>query len=137
MCGLLDTSAVLVLSRLLEPSQLPDRPRIYAATLAEPSVGPLVAQSYVERSARQAHHQQAENDFDAIPFDAAAAGVFGRVAASLRRVSRKSTARSYDAISAAIAIAHDLPSFTCNPADFQGIDGVVVVPVPHPNWNRS
>ena len=40
--------------------------------------------------------------------------------------------RSYDAMIAAIALAHALPVYTCNPDDFTGIDGldVVVVPVP-------
>jgi tRNA(fMet)-specific endonuclease VapC len=28
---------------------------------------------------------------------------------------------------AAIAVAHDLPVYTCNPADFSGIDGLQVV----------
>ena len=41
-------------------------------TLAELSVGPLllVARTDQERAARQAHLQQAETDFDPIPFDA-------------------------------------------------------------------
>lgn len=86
-----------------------------------------------ERAARQAHLQQAEADFDPLPFDAAAARAFGRVAASLRRAGRKPAARAYDAMIAAIAIANDLPVHTCNPADFDGIDGLEVVAVPHPS----
>ena len=39
----------------------------------------------VERAARLAHLQQAEADFDALPFDADAARAFGQVAAALRR----------------------------------------------------
>ena len=50
-----------------------------------------------ERAARQAHLQQAEADFDQLPFDATAARAFGRVAASLRRAGRKVNARAYDA----------------------------------------
>jgi tRNA(fMet)-specific endonuclease VapC len=34
---------------------------------------------------------------------------------------------------AAIALAHDLPVHTCNPQDFEGIDGLTVVAVPHPD----
>jgi predicted nucleic acid-binding protein len=85
-----------------------------------------------ERSRRQAHLQQAEADFVPLPFDAGAARAFGGVAASLRRAGRKTAARAYDAMIAAIAIANDLPVYTCNPNDFAGIDGleVVVVPVP-------
>ena len=131
--GLLDTSVVILLDRLREPSRLPTHPLISAVTLAELSVGPLVATSEAERSARQSHLQQAEADFEAIPFDAASARAFGRVAASLRQSGRKSTARTYDAMIAAVALANDLPLFTCNPNDFLGIDGLSVVAVPHPD----
>jgi predicted nucleic acid-binding protein len=34
---------------------------------------------------------------------------------------------------AAICVANDLPIHTCNPDDFAGIDGLVVVEVPHPD----
>jgi len=34
---------------------------------------------------------------------------------------------------AATAVANDLPLYTCNPADFNGIDGLEVVAVPVPN----
>jgi tRNA(fMet)-specific endonuclease VapC len=66
----------------------------------------LVARSDQERPARQAHLQQAETEFDAIPFDAAAARALGQVAASLRRSGRKSSARAYDAMIAATALAN-------------------------------
>lgn len=131
--GLLDTDTVILLPRLTDPSSLPERPSISAITLAELSVGPLVARTEVEQEARQAHLQQAEADFEPLAFDVAAARVFGRVAASLRRSGRKTAARSYDAMIAAIAIANDLPLFTCDPDDFAGIDGLSVVPVPHPD----
>lgn len=78
--GLLDTSTLILLSGLRDPSALPVRPLISAITLAELTVGPLVAKTEVERIARQAHLQQAEADFEPIPFDAAAARAFGRMA---------------------------------------------------------
>ncbi len=130
--GILDTSTVILLSQLDDPQVLPDEPVITAITLAELTVGPLVATSDTERAARQAHLQQAESDFDALPFDAAAARVFGRVAASLRQSGRKPAARSYDAMIAATALANALPIYTCNPDDFMGIDGLDVVAVPLP-----
>jgi predicted nucleic acid-binding protein len=105
---------------------------ITTITLAELSVGPLVATSDEERAARQAHLQQAEADFDPLPFDAAAARSFGQVASSLRRAGRKPAARAYDAMIAAVCVAQGLPIHTCNPADFTGIDGLDVVEVPHP-----
>jgi predicted nucleic acid-binding protein len=105
---------------------------ITAVTLAELTVGPLVARESVERARRQAHLQQAEADFFAIPFDDEAARAFGSVAMSLRRGGRKVSARGYDALIAAIAIANDLPLYTCNPGDFEGIDRLEVVAVTVP-----
>lgn len=131
--GLLDTNALILLPRLRDPGALPGQPLISAITLAELSVGPLVASSETERAARLAHLQQAEADFDPLPFDAAAARAFGQVAASLRRAGRKTTARAYDAMIAAIAIANGLPLYTSNPDDFTRIDGLTVVAIPHPD----
>jgi predicted nucleic acid-binding protein len=37
---------------------------------------------------------------------------------------------------AAIAVANGLPLYTCNPADFPGIDGLVVRTVPGPGEPR-
>ena len=123
---------MILLPRLADAAALPAEPLITAVTLAELSVGPLVARDDGERAARQAQLQQAEADFDPIPFDAQAARAFGQVAASLRRTGRKTAARAYDAMIAAIAVAHDLPVYTCNPADFSGIDGLRVVAMPEP-----
>jgi len=130
--GVLDTSTVILLSRIEDPESLPREPMITAVTLAELSVGPLVADTHEERAARQAHLQQAEADFHPLPFDAAAARAFGRVAASLRRSGRKPAARSLDAMIAATALANALPLYTCNPGDFAGIDELEVVAVDAP-----
>lgn len=130
--GILDTSAVLLLPHITDSTALPDEPLITAVTLAELSVGPLVAADERERAARQAHLQQAEADFTPLPFDASAARAFGRVAASLRQAGRKPAARSYDAMIAATAIANDLPVYTANPSDFQAIDDLDVIPVEVP-----
>ena len=130
--GILDTSALLLLGRL-DPDLLPEEPLITAVTLAELSVGPLVASSESERAARQAHLQAAEADFDPLPVDAAAARSFGLVAASLRRAGRKPAARAYDAMIAATAVANGLPVYTCNPRDFSGIDSLDVIAVAHPD----
>jgi tRNA(fMet)-specific endonuclease VapC len=124
--GLLDTSAVIVLERLDDSAELPARPMISAITLAELSVGPLVS-SDDERAARLARLQRVEADYDPLPFDADAARAFGRVAASLKRTGRKTSTRTYDAMIAAVAIANGLPLFTCNPRDFQDIDGLDIV----------
>jgi len=131
--GILDTSTLILLGRLQETDPLPAEPLITAITLAELSVGPLVTSTDGERAARQAHVQQAEADFEPLPFDADAARSFGRVAAGLRSAGRKPAARAYDAMIAAIAISNDLPLHTCNPRDFTGIEELTVIAVPHPD----
>lgn len=129
--GLLDTSTLIEIGAV-DPAHLPEEPLIATVTLAELSVGPLVTDDAKERGARQAHLQQAEADFQPLAFDAEAARAFGRVAASLRRSGRKTSARSYDAMIAAVALANDLPLYTCNPDDFAGIDDLSVRAVPLP-----
>ena len=130
--GVLDTSAVIQLTRITDESLLPVEPLITTVTLAELSVGPLVATTDEERAARQAHVQQAESDFEPLPFDVAAARAFGRAALALRRSGRAVKPRAYDVMIAATAIANGLPLYTCNPKDFMGIDGLTVVAVPSP-----
>jgi len=131
--GMLDTSAVILLGRLTDPSVLPDESVISSITLTELSVGPHVATTDDERAVRQAHLQQAESDFDVEAFDGEAARAFGAVAASLRASGRKPAARAFDALIAASAIAHGLPLYTCNPSDFEGIARLDVRVVPHPD----
>ncbi len=128
--GLLDTSAVIRLGEVSDPDTLPDELLISAITLAELSVGPLVAHDDAVRAARQAHLQQAEADFEPLAFDAASARAFGQVAAALRGSGRKPAARAYDALIASVALANRLPVVTANPRDFEQIPGLTVIPLP-------
>lgn len=130
---MLDTSTVILLGEMSDPAELPDEAVISAITLAELSVGPHVANDDAERSARQQHLQQAEADFDVVPFDGDCARAFGGVAASLRASGRKPAARAYDALIAASAIARAVPLYTCNPGDFAGIPRLELHPVAHPH----
>ena len=123
--GILDTSAVILIGQI-PSTALPANPRITSITLAELAVGPLAAKDEKERLIRQARLLQAGADFDPIPFDDRAAMVFGTVSANLRRLGRKSAARTYDALIAAVAISRGLPLFTANPGDFEGIDSLVI-----------
>ncbi len=131
--GVLDTSTFLLLDRMTDTALLPDPPWITTVTLAELGVGPLVARSEDQRVRRQLQLQVAESSFDPLPFDAAAARAFARVVSSLRRTGRKTSARSLDAMIAATALSRGLAVHTCNPADFHGMDDLVVVAVPHPD----
>ena len=115
----------------MDESQIPDEQAVTAITIGELSVGPLVATDADERSRRQLRLQAIETQFGAatLPYDVAAARVFGRImAASLSR-GRSSRARVSDFQIAAIAIANDLPLYTINVKDFAGITDLIVMPV--------
>ncbi len=129
--GVVDTNIVILLGRL-RAQDLPVEPVISAVTLAELSVGPLVTDDPPERAARQARLQETEAAFDPLPFDTPAARALGRLAASLRRGGRDVRPRALDVMIAAVAVANELPLYTCNPSDFVGISELRVVPVPHP-----
>jgi tRNA(fMet)-specific endonuclease VapC len=128
---MLDTSTVIRLGEVTDPGTLPDESVISAITLAELSVGPHVARDHDDRSARQQHLQQAEADFEVLPFDADCARAFGGVAAALRASGRKPAARAYDALIAASAIAYGVALYTCNPDDFQGIPRLELRAISH------
>lgn len=133
--GVLDTNAIILLADLVV-DELPEAPVITAITLAELSVGPLVASDSRKAAERQMVLQQTEASFDPLPFDAEAARAFGRVAADLHDAGRKPKARAFDALIAATAIAHGLPLYTANPDDFIGIRDLDLKPLTHPD-NRS
>lgn len=118
--GLLDTSVVIDLSTL-SLEALPAFPTISAVTLAELSVGPFAAKDFTARQQRQLVLQETESSFDPLPFDAACARRFAVVASALCENGKKSRARAFDALVAATALAHDLPLYTRNPRDFEGI----------------
>ena len=130
--GVLDTSTLILLERL-DPADLPSEPVITAITLAELSVGPLVTTDDRERAARQARLQEVESAFEPWPFDSVAARAFGGVVASLRRSGRKPSARAFDALIAATAIANGLPLYTCNPRDYVGIEDLELIELTHPD----
>lgn len=123
--GLIDTNVVIRLAHL-DPDSLPAVSAISTITLAELSVGPLLATDHRVRALRQLHVQQAEADFEPLPFDAAVARAHSGVAADLHRAGRKRAARAFDSLIAATAISHNIPLYTANPDDFAGIDGLDV-----------
>lgn len=126
--GMVDTNIVIRLSELAAES-LPIRMLVSCITIAELSVGPAVSVNDDEREMRQRHLEEARKKLDPRPFDAAAAFAFGKVAADIRAAGRKATARTFDALIAAAAIAENVPLYTANPDDFANISELVVVPV--------
>jgi len=133
--GILDTST-LILAERLSPDDLPAYPTITAVTLAELTAGTLAATDPAEKATRLARLERAVAGFEPLVFGTVAARAYGAVADSMRRAGRKPTARAFDALIAATAIANNLPLYTCNPSDFQAIDGLIVISVAHPGQAR-
>lgn len=130
--GVLDTSTFIWLDRIPNAEEvLPAEVMITAITLAELGVGPLVSEDLAQRAARQRHLQQAEY-VPRLPFDDDCARAFASIAAALRTSGEKRKARAFDALIAATAIANDLPLYTGNPADFDGMPHLRLRSVPAP-----
>ena len=125
--GLLDTSVVIDLERVA-PDSLPAVLAIAAVTLAELTAGPHATDDVAERARRQDRLQRVEATFEPIPFDAAAARAYGRVYAAAVATGRKARGqRAVDLLIAATALAAELPLYTRNPRDFEGLDELVGV----------
>jgi len=127
--GLLDTSVVIDLDRL-DPSNLPIEVAVSALTMAELAAGPHAASDADERGRRQDRLQRAEAAFDPLPFDGEAARAYGRIYAAVTTAGRKARgARAVDLLIAATACASNLPLYTRNGADFEGLEDLVDVVV--------
>lgn len=125
--GVLDTSVIVDLDKI-DQSHLPDEMAISAISLAELAAGPHATDDLIERSLRQERLQRAEALFDPLPFDAGAARAYGRVYATVMAAGRKARGRrAMDILIAATSIAAGLPLYTRNPADFEGLEGLIEV----------
>ncbi len=125
--GLVDTSVVIDLDRVYGDA-LPGEVAIAAVTLAELAAGPHATDDPAERARRQERLQRVEATFDPIPFDAVAARAYGRVYAEVAAAGRKARGRrAVDLLIAATAVAAELPLYTRNPSDFDGLSGVLEV----------
>jgi predicted nucleic acid-binding protein len=124
--GLLDTS-VVVDHDVVDPALLPDESAISAVTLAELAAGPHATTDEQERARRQDRLQWAAATWDPVPFDAEAARTYGRVFAATKATGRSSRTRVADLLIASTAAANGLPLYTRNPADFAGLEQIVVV----------
>lgn len=113
-------------------ADLPQEMAICAITLAELTADPHATNDPSQRAARQDRLQRVEATFDALPFDANAARAYGRVYAAVLARGRKARgARALDLQIAAVALSNELPLYTRNPSDFQGLEDLIrVVPVP-------
>lgn len=123
--GVLDTSV------LAHPNPDAPRPRescISALSLAELAAGPHAAEDAAERARRQHRLQTIETTVETLPFDARCARAYGRVFAAVSGIGRKPRGRrAVDLMIAATALAHDLPLYTRNARDLDGLDELLEV----------
>ncbi len=111
----------------IDPARLPDESAIAAVTLAELAAGPHAANDEEERARRQDRLQWAASTWDALPFDADTARMYGRVFAAVRAAGRTHRARLADLLIASTAASNNLPLYTRNPNDFTGLERLVTV----------
>jgi len=128
--GLLDTSVVIAIPHV-DRSRLPIEMALSTITLAELTAGPHATDDLEERARRQDQLQRAERTFDPVPFDLDAARAYGRIYAAVTARGRRARGRrAVDLLIAATALAIDVPLFTCNPTDFDGLGGLIdIVPI--------
>lgn len=125
--GIIDTSVVIDLDRI-DPNELPTEVAVSAVTLAELAAGPHATADPTERASRQDRLQRAEASFDPVPLDGAVARAYGRVYAAVAEGGRKARGRrALDLLIAATAVAAELPLYTRNPNDFEGLNDLLEV----------
>ncbi|MBX9639622.1 MAG: type II toxin-antitoxin system VapC family toxin [Mycobacteriaceae bacterium] len=127
--GLLDTN-IVILRHAIDPDELPDEMAISAVTLAELSAGVHLvkgdnAKAIEERARRADVLARVENEFDPIAFETESARIFGRISAAVQARGRTPRRRIADLMIASTAAAAGLPLYTTNPADFDGLDGII------------
>ena len=123
---LLDTSVLIDLERLDLSTAADAHPVVSAVTVAELAFG-LDVDDLLERQARTDRFYAVLREMPVLPFDLAAARLYGTLAALVRRSGRNPRPRRTDLQIAATAGAHGMPLITRNPADFAGLDRVVHV----------
>lgn len=119
--GLLDTSVVIDLEQL-HADDLPIELAVSAVTMAELASGPEATSDPQERARRVALLQHAEDTFDQLPFDIAAARIYGRIYAAGRKARGR---RTMDLLIAATALSNKLPLYTHNAEDFAGLESLL------------
>lgn len=135
--GLVDTN-ILILRHLIPTQELPRELAISAVTLAELSAGPHMirgddADARRERARRTLVLQRTEQEFEALPFDAEAARIYGQLSGAMLDRGRTPRRRIADLQIAATAVVHRLPLFSTNADDYAGLTSwLTLVPVTRP-----
>jgi len=118
------------MNRIITQRELRNESAISAVTLAELAAGPHATSDQEERTRRQGWLQWAAATWDALPFDAEATRMYGRMFAAARPGGQSSRARLADLLIASTASANGLPLYTRNRSDFRALrELVTVVPI--------
>jgi predicted nucleic acid-binding protein len=125
--GLLDTNVIVHLEHHAAQGTLPADAATSAVVIAELAQGVPSAAGAVEAYARGQRLAQAERWFKPLPFDHAAARVYGDLVAMTLAAGRDPKPRRLDLMIAATAQVNGLPLYTENPKDFAGLEGSVTV----------
>jgi predicted nucleic acid-binding protein len=126
--GLLDTTVLI--GREDEPDlsrSLPEEVAISVASLAELHYGVLVARDEATRQARLRRLGAIESTLQPLPIDAAVARAFAAVAHAVKIAGRQPRARTMDLWIVATALSHQVPLYTRNPDDFEGLEQLLEV----------
>lgn len=125
--GLLDTSALVDLPHLTV-AQLPTYGLVSAVSLAELLQGVHLAKDAAQRAARIDHARNVELSFPApLPFEIEAARAYATLVGLTIAAGRHPRPRRVDLMTAATAVANQLPLFTRNIADFVGLQQRLLV----------
>jgi predicted nucleic acid-binding protein len=128
--GLLDTSVVISQEDGESLAALPQEGAISVVTLAELHYGVLVAKDDETRQRRLRRLGVVEASFQPLPIDAAIGRAYATLAHTVKASGRQPRARVMDLWIAATALVHEVPLYTRNPADFEGLEELIeVLPV--------
>lgn len=125
--GLLDTSVVIAQADEDLEAVLPDELSISVATLAELHYGVLAAKDAETRRYRLRRLGLIEMLFHPIVIDADVARAFATVADAVKAAGGQPRARVMDLWIAATALAHQIPLYTRNLADFKILQKVIEI----------
>ncbi|MFI5655198.1 type II toxin-antitoxin system VapC family toxin [Streptomyces anulatus] len=124
--GVLDTCTYIDLD-ILEPERLPVLPALTAISLAELQQGVAMARDPLVRAARMEKLGAAVADFEPLPFDADAAARYGTLVTLVLAARRDPRPRRLALMIASIASVRDLPLYTRNADDFEGLENALTV----------
>lgn len=126
--GLLDTSVLIARQDDPDVAQsLPQEVSISVATLAELHYGVLVAKDDIARQHRLRRLGVIEATFQPLLIDAAVARSFAAIAHAVKIAGRRPRSRVMDLWIAATALTHQIPLYTRNPEDFEGLEDLIEV----------